>query len=104
MYLTLTTTNDVVLAAGKPSTQHMKNLARNKSLTRLRIRAWLPVQFKQPILTIRTRRWLGILGGVSLVVLLNGCASPGASGGSDPLHYDVNTGYPAVGSGKWISQ
>jgi hypothetical protein len=39
--------------------------------------------------------------GVSLaLVLLNGCASVGVQGHSDPWQYNLNTGYPAVGDSR----
>jgi hypothetical protein len=65
----------------------------------------------------RIRRSLAIVGAVSLVFLLNGCASTGSfsgasadnsgsvsstgSGDPNPWSYDPNTGYPAVGSRRW---
>ena len=37
---------------------------------------------------------------VMTLVLLSGCASVPAQGNSDPLQYNPETGYPAVG-GAW---
>jgi len=45
----------------------------------------------------RLRHWLGALGAVLVVILLNGCASIGAYGDAGPWQYNPNTGYPAVG-------
>ena len=36
---------------------------------------------------------------VMALVLLSGCASVPVQGNSDPLQYNANTGYPAVGAG-----
>ncbi len=45
----------------------------------------------------RVRRGLGTVGAVLLLMLLNGCASVTGSAGADLGHYNVVTGYPAVG-------
>ncbi len=56
-----------------------------------------------PGLTRRVRCGLVLLGTLTLLLLANGCASVAAGGGgSDPENYNLVTGYPAVGSQRWL--
>jgi len=43
------------------------------------------------------------LGAVMAMALLSGCASPQLKSDSDPLQYNSETGYPAVGGPHWVS-
>lgn len=44
---------------------------------------------------------LMFLGAVLALTLLSGCASSNVGGSADPLEYNPNTGYPAVGDLPW---
>jgi hypothetical protein len=48
----------------------------------------------------RLRDRLVVMGTIILMIPLTGCASTGVQD-ADPLQYNPNTGYPAVGGPPW---